>query len=166
MPETNGEPGILLAHHLGITVTDLDRSIELFTEVLGYELINRAGRDPEMISRLTGIPGADIEVAYVRRPDSVVELLSYRSPANRGKIAGRNCDSGHTHLAFDVRDIQKTIETLRERGFTPLSEPVVNPSGPNGGATVVYLEDADRLMLELIERPQRSYPPARTFPDV
>lgn len=155
MSETNEEPGILLAHHVGITVSDLDRSIALFTEVLGYELMNRAGRDPDMISRITGIPGADIEVAYVGRPNSVVELLCYRSPEDRGKIAGRNCDSGHTHLAFDVRGIEAVIETLRGRGFTPRSEPVVNPSGPNGGAKVVYLDDEDRLVLELIERPQR-----------
>ncbi len=157
MSDTNhgSEAGILLTHHVGITVSDLDRSVALFTEVLGYELMNRAGRDPAMIARITGILGADIEVAYVRRPDSVVELLCYRSPEDRSTITGRSCDSGHTHLAFDVRGIEAVVETLREWGFTPRSEPVVNPSGPNGGAKVVYLESEDRLMLELIERPQR-----------
>lgn len=150
---TAERPIILLAHHVGITVSDLDRSVALFTGVLGYELTSRAGRDPAIIERITGVAGADIEVAYVKRPDSVLELLCYRSPDDRVKIQGRPCDSGHSHLAFDVRGIDAVVEILRVHGFTPLSAPVVNPSGPNGGAKVVYLENQDRLMLELIERP-------------
>ena len=37
----------------------------LNTEVLGFEMVNRALRDPNLISSITGISGADIEVAKV-----------------------------------------------------------------------------------------------------
>ena len=64
---------VLATNHTSFTVSDLDRSIAFFTEVLGFEMVNRAPRDPKLISSITGVPGADIEVAYIQGPGHRLE---------------------------------------------------------------------------------------------
>ena len=54
---------VLATNHTSFTVSDLDRTVAFFVEALGFELISRAPRDPDIISRITGVEGADIEVA-------------------------------------------------------------------------------------------------------
>ena len=58
---------VLATNHTSFTVSDLDRSIAFFSEVLGFEMVNRAPRDPKLISSITGVPGAGFEVASSRR---------------------------------------------------------------------------------------------------
>ena len=68
---------VLATNHTSFSVSDLDRSIAFFTEVLGFEIVNRAHRDPILISSITGICGADIEVAYIQGPGHRLELIHY-----------------------------------------------------------------------------------------
>ena len=43
-------------NHTGMIVTDLDRAIGFFRDLLGFEVISRAPRDPALIGRLTRLP--------------------------------------------------------------------------------------------------------------
>ncbi|MBP80341.1 MAG: bleomycin resistance protein, partial [Acidiferrobacteraceae bacterium] len=57
---------ILSTNHTSFTVSDLDRSIAFFEDVLGFEVTSKAPRSPEVIARVTGIKGAQVMIAYVR----------------------------------------------------------------------------------------------------
>ncbi len=147
--------GIITAtNHTSFTVANLDRSIALFRDGLGFELTSRAERDPASIQTITGVVGAEVEIAYLRRPDHVVELIEYRGPADRTTIEARPCDVGFAHIAFDVRNIDSAIAHLSRFGATPISPPYVNKTGgPNAGVRVSYLRTPDKVTIELIERP-------------
>ena len=144
---------VLATNHTSFTVSDLDRSIGFFTQALGFEMVNRAPRDPGLIEVITGVPGADIEVAYVQGPGHRLELIQYLSPADRGRVESRPCDSGFAHVAYDVDDVDAAVAASAPHQVLPLGPITTIDKGPNAGARVVYLRDPDGVTIEYIQKP-------------
>jgi catechol 2,3-dioxygenase-like lactoylglutathione lyase family enzyme len=143
---------ILRTNHTSFTVTDLTSTVSFFVDCMGFELTSRARRDPRLIEIIVGVPGADIEVAYLAGPGHVVELIQYLGPPDRTKAKMRPCDAGFAHLAFDVTGIDDLLAAASKHGFRPLSPPIVTGSGgPNAGKRVSYMRNEDGVTLELIE---------------
>ena len=55
-------------NHTGVIVTDLDRAIGFFRDLLGFEVLARGPRDPALIGRMTGLPRPEVEIAYLQGP--------------------------------------------------------------------------------------------------
>jgi catechol 2,3-dioxygenase-like lactoylglutathione lyase family enzyme len=147
------KPEITATNHTSFTVDNLDRAIKLFCDGLDFALTSRAGRDPLSIQTITGVRGATVEIAYLKRPDHTVELIQYGAPSDRKTLTARPCDVGFAHIAFDVTDIDAAIAWLARFGAEPIAQPFVNKSGgPNAGVRVSYLFTEDRITIELIER--------------
>lgn len=145
---------IAATNHTSFTVSDLNRSLAYFCDVLGFELLNRSPRDPAFIERVVAIPGADIEVAYVQAPGHRLELIEYRGPDGRRQVDSRPCDAGFAHVAFDVDDIDAVIAASENAGVRPLGPPQDLDRGPNKGGRVVYTRDADGITVEFIQPPK------------
>jgi len=145
---------VLGTNHTSFTVSDLDRAVGFFTEALGFTLIHRGGRDPETIARVVGVPGADIEVAYIQAPDHRLELIQYKGPAERGRVESRPCDTGFAHVAFDVDDVDAALAASAPFGVKPVGAPQDLYHGPNKGGRVVYTRDPDGITVEFIQRPR------------
>ena len=144
---------ILATNHTSFTVSDLDRSVRLYTDVLGFALLNRSERDPGFTGRVVGVPGAHIDVAYVQAPGHRLELIQYLKPDARGRVEARACDTGFAHVAFDVDDIDAVVAAVEKAGVAPLSAPQEIPAGPNKGGKAVYTRDPDGCTIEFIQRP-------------
>lgn len=154
--ENQGAALILATNHTSFTVADLDAAVALFAQGLGFSLTSRAGRDPKSIQTITGVAGAEVEIAYLSRPDHTVELVAYRAPDDRTSVHARPCDVGFAHIAFDVADLDAAIAHLAPFGAIPISPPFVNRrGGPNAGVRVSYLTTPHEITVELIERPGR-----------
>ena len=138
-------------NHTSFTVSDHDRTVEFFTRGLGFELLSKAPRDRQAIEHITGVPGADIMVAFVQGPGHRIELIEYLSPDERQAKALRPCDTGFAHVAFDVDDIDAAISAAREYDVKPINGPWVIDKGPNTGRRVAYLRTWDGITIELIE---------------
>jgi catechol 2,3-dioxygenase-like lactoylglutathione lyase family enzyme len=145
---------ILSTNHTSFTVSSLDRTLAMFCDALGFELINRSGRDPKFAEKVVGVPGAAFDVAYVQAPGHRLELIEYLGPDDRGKVESRPCDSGFAHVAFDVDDIDAALEAIEGAGAKRIGEPQDLVTGPNKGGRVVYTRDADGITVEFIQRPQ------------
>jgi catechol 2,3-dioxygenase-like lactoylglutathione lyase family enzyme len=146
------KPEVTATNHTSFTVANLDRAINLFCEGLDFTLTSRAGRDPKSIQTITGVSEADVEIAYLRRPDHTVELIEYKAPTDRTTLAARPCDVGFAHIAFNVSDIDLAIAWLAHHGARPIAQPFVNKlGGPNAGVRVSYLSTEDAITIELIE---------------
>ncbi len=143
---------VLGTNHTSFTVSNLDRSVAFFQDVLGYEVTSKAPRDPAAIERITGVQGADIVVAYVRRPDQTLELIEYIGPPERGRVRSRPCDTGFAHVAYDVDDIDAAIEAAAGHGVVLRGEVYTVDQGPNSGNRVAYLKDPDDITIEFIEK--------------
>ena len=59
---------VLGTNHTSFTVSDLERSIGFWRDCLGCELISKAPRDPGLVSRITGVAGAEMMVAFLKAP--------------------------------------------------------------------------------------------------
>ena len=145
---------ISATNHTSFTVSDLDRSLGFFCDVLGFDLLNRGPRDPDFIERVVAIPGADIEGAYIQAPGHRLELIQYHGPGGRRQVEARPCDSGFAHIAFDVDDIDAAIAASKKVGVLPLGPPQDLDRGPNKGGRVVYTRDADGITIEFIQPPK------------
>ena len=138
-------------NHTSFTVSSLDRSIAFYRDALGFEVTSEAGRDPALIEAITGVVGADIDIAYVRGPGHSLELIEYKAPAQRGRVESRPCDVGFAHIAFNVDDVAAAVAASAPHGFKPIAPPVAINAGPNKGLRVVYLRDGDGVTVEFIE---------------
>jgi len=144
---------VLATNHTSFTVSSLDRTIGFFRDCLGFQLLNRAPRDPAIVSRITGVDGADMEIAFLRGPGCTVELIEYKAPASRGRVEARPCDTGFAHMAFDVDDVDAAIAAAKKHRVEPIAPPVPINDGPNKGRRVAYLRDPDGVTIEFIEIP-------------
>jgi len=144
---------VLGFNHTNFTVSDLERAIRVFRDLLGFELLSTAPRDPALIERMTGLPRPEMMVAFLRGPGHTVELIEYRSPADRGRMQGRLCDAGASHLALDVDDAKAAVTAAGAYGFSPVGEIIEIDAGPNRGSKVAYVQDEDGVTLEFIQKP-------------
>lgn len=144
---------VFRTNHTSFTVSNLDDSIGFFCEALGFELLSRAPRDPTLIQQISGVSGADIEVAYVQGPGHRIELIQYHGPEDRSRVESRPCDAGFAHVAYDVNELDQAINASEAFSFLPIGDPVAIDNGPNSGSRVVYMRNRDGVTIEFIEKP-------------
>ncbi|MDH3662446.1 MAG: VOC family protein [Alphaproteobacteria bacterium] len=148
-----GKIGVSGFNHTAFVVSDLDRAIGFFRDLLGFELTSRAPRNPKAIQDMTGLADVDIEVAYLRGLDHWIELIRYEAPADRGRPLPKIFQDGAGHIAFDVDDAAAAVREARAYGLLPIGEIVTIDQGPNQGRKVVYLQSSDGLSVEFIQAP-------------
>jgi catechol 2,3-dioxygenase-like lactoylglutathione lyase family enzyme len=139
-------------YHVGFTVSDIERSIEFYRDALGLSLYRRQQGTAEYIGRITGFPGARLEIALLRLPDGsgMLELLQYVSHPAPATPRETN-RPGNGHLCFKVTDIHAAAAELRQRGATLISDPVEVTAGIHQGAWGLYLRDPDGFTVELFQ---------------
>jgi catechol 2,3-dioxygenase-like lactoylglutathione lyase family enzyme len=138
-------------HHVGLTVTDMDRSIQFYGSLFGLTEIARLEMGGETVASNLEVPGARILVVLLRGANSILEFIQYLSP--RGEpFALRNCDVGAPHVCFAVEDIEAFARELEARGGAlngPPNDPV--PDGPAAGSRFAYFRDPDGITVEVLQ---------------
>ena len=158
------DSGLAGVWHFSFTVSDLDRSVAFYRDLLGLELVHTQEQDNAYTRRLVGFPDAVLRVAQLAVPGQPraisthdLELVEYVRP--RGvRREGRICDPGAPHLALTVRDARATYERLVDSGVRFVSPPNGITAGVNEGGYACYFFDPDDIVLELLQ------PPAHRFP--
>lgn len=141
-------------HHLGLTVTDIDRSIHFYRDLLGMELI---GRRPSVsdgyVGQQTGYDDVELNVASFRvSPASrqTMEVVQYMNHTGEPAPTSTN-RPGNSHLCLLVDDLAAAVTDLSAEGVRFKSAPVEITAGPNRGGLVIYLFDPDDYMLEMFQ---------------
>ena len=144
---------IIAADHTGITVTNLERSVAFWQDVLGFELSHRAHHTGELASEVTGVPGAQISIAVLKVPGHKIELLEYHAPANRKHADLKPCDVGSVHVALTVDNLDAVLRAIASAGWKAAGKPQTLETGPNAGKRVVYVRDPDGTTIEFMQPP-------------
>jgi catechol 2,3-dioxygenase-like lactoylglutathione lyase family enzyme len=144
---------ILAADHTGFTVSDVERSLVFWRDVLGFELSHRAHQKGELAEKITGVAGAEILIAVVKAPGHKIELLEYRAPADRKRLDARPCDVGAVHVALTVDNLEAVLEKIAASGWKAAGEPQTLTIGPNAGKRVIYVRDPDGTTIEFMQMP-------------
>jgi lactoylglutathione lyase len=125
--------------HTSIRTSNMDKSIDFYSRFLGLKLVNRRE-----------IPQNNAEIAFLRDPEakgSTLELTFYRGQKKFTQADYE--DRLFDHLAFQVKDINKTLSAMRKEKVTITDKPFrLSPSGP----VIAFVEDPDGTLIELIER--------------
>ncbi len=144
---------ILAADHTGITVSNLERSLIFWRDVLGFELSHRAHHTGELASEVTGVAEAEISLAILKGYGHKIELLEYLAPKDRKQINVRPCDVGSVHVAFTVDDLDAVLNAIAASGWHSAGKPQTLSSGPNAGKRVIYVRDSDGTTIEFMQPP-------------
>jgi len=140
-------------HHTSFTVSDMDRSLRFYRDLLGFEFINEQGGKVPYLSVITGFEEADLRVVFLRptpTSETFLELIQYRWPIGV-KADVRTCNPGSAHICLIVDDIHAEYERLHAEGVKFRSPPVPITAGRNKGGFALYFEDPDGITLELLQ---------------
>jgi predicted enzyme related to lactoylglutathione lyase len=135
--------------HTGITVTDLDRAMSFFHDVLGGQVTAPVLYEDSVFERITGVEQANIKIAYIDLPGHKLELLQYMKPAERRVSQLRPCDGGHLHLSLVVEGIDELVQRMSAAGFAPVGP--IQKVDVGGGFRVIYTYGFDGLVIELMD---------------
>jgi catechol 2,3-dioxygenase-like lactoylglutathione lyase family enzyme len=139
---------------IGLTVSDLDRSVEFYSSVLQFEKISETEVDGESYEHLAGVFGVRMRIARMRLGDESIELTEFLAP--RGKPAptdARSNDRWFQHIAVIVSDMDRAYQWLRDHKVQyaspgPQLLPAWNKNA--GGIRAFYFRDPDGHPLEVL----------------
>jgi catechol 2,3-dioxygenase-like lactoylglutathione lyase family enzyme len=140
-------------HHTGIIVSDLERSIGFYHEVLGLAFAAEPTAvidDPELGPKV-GVPGAKLRLVTFVVGDGLLELLQFVAPPSPIDAPLPQNALGAHHVALLVDDIAAEVERLTTAGVEFLSDVTAVDEGVLAGWRWVYFRDPDGILLELVE---------------
>jgi len=129
-------------NHMGICVTDLERSKKFYEQVLQFRFWWELAAPEEGTSQLLQIPApVGLRAVYMVRDGLVLELLSYSEATAKPFRERVMNEPGLTHLSLSVGDIPTVLEKVV----------------PNGGQVIeatdikeaIIIRDPDGQLIEL-----------------
>ena len=122
-------------HHIAIICSNYEISKHFYTNILGFEIIKETYREERQSYKL------DLAISG----NYVIELFSFPNPPVR---VSRPEAAGLRHIAFEVDNIEESIQILSENGIE--TEPIRIDEITNKKFT--FFSDPDNLPIELYER--------------
>src|SRR4029450_7647770 len=98
----------------GMTVSDIDRSVAFFKDVLTFEPVSDIEVAGQEYDRLQGVFGTRMRIVGMRLGDEQIELTQYLAPRGRPiPVDSRSNDRWFQHIAIIVSDMDKAYQHLR-----------------------------------------------------
>lgn len=139
---------MILLRHIGMTVSDLDKILPFYRDVLGFKIKRAALEKGQFIDKLSSLK--KVKVKTVKLADAngnLIELLCYQShPCKAKKIM--ICEAGYTHIALTVSNLDREYKRLLKKGIKFNWQPQVSPDAK---AKVVFCRDPEGNLIELVE---------------
>jgi len=151
-------PLVTAVESVGMTVSDMDRAVAFYTDVLSFTKLSDvevAGGDYE---RLEGVFGLRMRIVRLKLGDEVLELTQYLAPEGRPIPSDvRSNDRAFQHVAIIVSDMGRAYQWLRDHRVRyassgPQRLPDWNPNA--GGIEAFYFKDPDGHTLEILHFPK------------
>lgn len=142
---------------VGFTVTNMDRALAFYTQVLPFEKVSESEASGPAYERLMGVFGARARVAQLRLGDEAIELTEYLAQAGRPMpVDTRANDLWFQHVAIIVSDMGRAYARLRQHAVPhassgPQTLPAWNVNA--GGIEAFYFRDPDGHFLEVLAFP-------------
>ena len=125
--------------HSSVRTSNMKRSIEFYTKLLGLKIVRRME-----------IAQTNSELVFLQDPEAkgaTLELTFYRD--QKKFVQADYEDRLFDHLAFEVKDMNKTVAAMRNAGVTITDEPYrLSPTG----SLLAFVEDPDGTLIELIQK--------------
>ncbi|MGI0494381.1 VOC family protein [Alkalinema pantanalense CENA528] len=142
---------------VGMTVADMDRSVEFYVKVLSFKKISDVEVWGPEYEQLQGIFGVRLRVVKLQLGQEFLELTEYLTPKGRPiPIDSRSHDRWFQHIAIVVSDMDQAYQRLRQfkvqyASTAPQRIPDTNKVA--AGIRAFYFKDPDGHNLEIIYFP-------------
>jgi len=138
--------------HTGLVVRDLERSLQFYENILGFEVLLRNTERGAYIERLVNIKDAVIDWIKLKAPDgSIIELLEYKNPSGNTTEVTNNKPSnflGCSHIAITVNSIEELHTLFIKHKIHCNSKPLLSADRK---VKVMYCHDPDGINIEFVE---------------
>src|SRR5262249_45566526 len=139
---------------IGLTVDNLGRELNFFTNTLPFELVSISDASGKEQDALLGLTGAKLRIATLKLGDEMVNLTEHLSEKGRAiPRDSRSYDRWFQHIAIVVNDMDKAYARLVEHKVTHVStSPQTLPEWNKdaGGIKAFYFRDPEEHVLEII----------------
>jgi lactoylglutathione lyase len=119
--------------HTRMRVSDMEQTIQFYTDVLGLEVVERK------------VSPRGSHLAFLKVPNSE-ELIELTSFPPSGPVT---VQEDLVHLAFQVDNLDDTIDSLNAQGVKITD----GPTHSSSGSRFIFIDAPDGYEIELIERP-------------
>ena len=141
---------MILGLHTALGVSDMDRSIRFYRDLLGMDVLRLIEISDDRLARLIGAPEAKCKIAHLTAGESVLELFQYETPSGENFARKINqYDKGLIHVGIEIDNFDETVARLREHGVEFLGELV--EFRPN--VWVAYFRGPDGEVCEIRQQP-------------
>ncbi|MDZ5811046.1 VOC family protein [Halorubrum sp. AD140] len=136
-------------HHVGVTVSDLDRAVDFYTETFDLDVAAEFAVGGEAFADAVAVEGAAAEFAHLvadgEDTRTIIELVAYdpEGEAAPDPVLNR---PGAIHLGLSVGDVGEFYRELDDDVKT-LSEPRTTESG----TTILFVVDPDGNLIEVLD---------------
>jgi catechol 2,3-dioxygenase-like lactoylglutathione lyase family enzyme len=148
------QPAVQALDSVGLTVSDMDRSVKFFSNVLLFEKVSDVEFAGEDYERLQGLFGLRARIVRMRLGDESIELTEYLTPRGRPIPAdSRSNDRWFQHIAIIVSDMDEAYQWLRRNKVEHASSgPQTLPEWNKNAAGIkaFYFKDPDEHPLEIL----------------
>lgn len=135
-------------NHTGISVSDMERSLGFYRDLLGMELIFDSDLDDvEPLNAVVGMEHARGRVTWLRAGDTMIELWQWDHPRGRPLPEDYSpADRGVTHYALEVDDVDELCERIVAAGYHANTRPL-----DLGLHKTTYVRGPDNEIIEILE---------------
>src|SRR5712692_2625092 len=126
--------------HIGIVVTDLERSLGFYRDLLGMSIVRQMDESGDYIDKLLGLENADVTTVKLSLDSdpTLIELLHFKSHSIEGAASKKVFSPGLSHIAFTVPDVDQLYRHLSKAGIVFNAPPQLSP---DRRAKVAYCKD-------------------------
>jgi catechol 2,3-dioxygenase-like lactoylglutathione lyase family enzyme len=142
MAADGSSPDRVVYNHVGLCVTDLQRSRTFYEEVLGFRYWWELEAPDEPSSVLLQLPQPlGLSAVYLVRDGLILELLHYASTPVQSRTQRVMAEPGLTHLSFSVDDVGRALERVKAHGGQVLDQTDIKAA--------IMILDPDGQLIEL-----------------
>jgi len=149
---------VLRVGHLGLCVSDLERSLRFYRDLLGFLPLSEVEVSGAEADRALRLEGVRQRTVFLERDGVRLALFAFEAPAPRGDRAPRAMNElGFAALMLRVDDLDATLAGFRAAGVRILESTYT--AHPEYRSKLVFLCDPDGTLIELIELPGDPWAP-------
>lgn len=153
----NDRESVIAVEAIGMTVSDMDRSVDFFSKVLAFKKVSDVEVWGTEYEHLQGLFGVRMRVVRMQLGEEFIELTEYLTPKGRPiPVDSRSNDHWFQHIAIVVSDMDKAYEQLRKYKVQHVStapQRIPDWNKAAAGVKAFYFRDPDNHNLEVIYFP-------------
>jgi catechol 2,3-dioxygenase-like lactoylglutathione lyase family enzyme len=139
--------------HLGLVVSNIDKSLEFYHDLLGLHIQGKTDEKGSFISKILSHENVELKTVKLSADDNStrIELLQFKNPKNVKTKKNDLFEPGLTHFSLTVKNLDELYLRLKNLKIEFNYPPIISP---NGTLKVAFCRDFEGNYVELIEEIQ------------